>query len=155
LEIERVYHVFWPLVLFSDVSGGQVDLEAYEIGAKYLGSVQFIDTRIFSSCPALEPASLAFTAVRITAIIISIIFFVIATSRITAVITLKRLWLGPMQPLLRMINHILDSCNIDTNLEFPVSGVLARRRFDEVRNVECLSFSMAQTYEFVIAAVKD
>jgi hypothetical protein len=60
-----------------------------------------------------------------------------------------------MQPLLRMIYHILDSCDIDTNLKFPVSGVLARRRFDEVRNIECLTFSMAQTYKFVIATVKD
>jgi len=95
-----------------------------------------MDTRILSSCPALESASLASTAVRITAaptpssalatplittagtpIIISIIFVV--------VVTLRRLWLGPMQPLLRTIYHILDSCDVDTNLEFPVSGVFA------------------------------
>jgi hypothetical protein len=91
-----------------------------------------------------------------TPIIFSIIFVVVATSRIIAVVTLRRLWLEPMQPLLRTIYHILDSCAVDTNLEFPVSRVFARnRRLDEARNVECLSFSMAQTYEFVIAAVRD
>jgi hypothetical protein len=36
-----------------------------------------------------------------------------------------------------------------------VSGILAFRRLDEVRYVECLSGSMAQTYKFIIARVND
>jgi hypothetical protein len=90
-----------------------------------------------------------------TPIIISI--FVVAATRIIVIINIRRLWLRLFQLLLRTIYHILDNCHVDTNPEFPISWVFARRRFDEVRNIECLSGSMVQTptCEFVIAGVKD
>jgi hypothetical protein len=86
---------------------------------------------------------------------IIILIFIVAAARIIVIINIRRLWLRLFQLLLRTIYHILDNCHVDTNLEFPVSWVFARRRFDEVRNVECLSGSMVQTCEFVIAGVKD
>jgi hypothetical protein len=117
----------------------------------YLDSNQFID--IYSSRPALKSAPLTPAAAWITTatipssalamplitlmatsgtpIIVSIILFVV-TARIIAIVTVRRRWLRSLQPLLRTIYHILDSCYVDTNLEFPISWVFARGRFDEV-----------------------
>ena len=53
------------------------------------------------------------------------------------------------------VHCILDGCNIDANLEFPISRVFARGRLYEVRDIECPRGPMAQTYELIIARVKD
>src|ERR1700683_5357494 len=57
--------------------------------------------------------------------------------------------------LLFAIYCVLNPRNVNPDMKFPISRVLARRWFDEVRDIECLSVSMAQTYKFVIARVEN
>ncbi len=52
-------------------------------------------------------------------------------------------------------HHVLDGGDIYANMEFPIPGVRAFRRFDGVRNVKCLRASMADTHELLVARVKD
>lgn len=121
------YYIHWLLVMFPS-SNGQIDLEAYKVRVKYLDHVQFINnTGIISSCAPLESAS---TAVWITtsALIITsgTLIIVIAVSKI------RRLRLGFMQSPLRTIYCVLNSCNVDANLEFPISGIFAHGGFNKI-----------------------
>jgi len=53
------------------------------------------------------------------------------------------------------VHHVLDGSDIYPNMEFPIPGVRARRRYDEVRNAKRLRASMAETHELMVARVKD
>jgi hypothetical protein len=57
--------------------------------------------------------------------------------------------------LLLAIYRVLNPRNVNLDMKFPISRVFTLRWLDEVRDVECFSVSMAQTYKFVIARVKN
>jgi len=155
----RIYHIegrggphcgYWPPVLFSGIHS-QVREEAYKVQAnipRWLLTRQQRDllsrpTPLFQRMPTVTeiiPAtsstsilvmfSITLMALSRTSIMVSIIVVVVTTKRIVIV---GIFWSGCIVQLLFITGYrVLDGCDVDANLEFPVSRVFARGRLDEV-----------------------